>query len=47
MWTARRDQLVARAVRDGLSLRTVARAVGLTHPAVALIAKRTTLSDDQ
>lgn len=35
-----RDQLVVQAVREGAGLREVARAVGLTHPAITKILRR-------
>ena len=39
-WTARRDALVAQASSDGLSLRQIAAAIGLSQAGVARIVKR-------
>ena len=37
-WTAERDRLIRKAVKDGGSLREVAELVGLSHTAVKFIA---------
>ena len=39
-WATRRDALVARASNDGLSLRQIAAAIGLSQAGVARIVKR-------
>lgn len=39
-WTARRDRRIRAAVQAGASLRAVGAATGLSHAAVAKIAKR-------
>lgn len=39
-WTERRDKRIRAAVAAGASLRTVGAAAGLSHAAVAKIAKR-------
>lgn len=39
-WTAERDDRIRQAVQAGAPLREVAEAVGLSHTAVAKIAKR-------
>lgn len=41
-WTTERDRLIVQAVKDGGSLREVAEVVGLSHTAVAKIARRAT-----
>lgn len=39
-WTAKRDQLIREAHAQGLSLRAIAEAVGLSHTGVAKILER-------
>ena len=41
-WTDKRDQAIVQAHRDGMSLREVADAVGLSHMGVQAIVKRQT-----
>lgn len=41
-WTQRRDAAIRRALAEGVSLRVLAAATGLSHTAVAKIGKRTT-----
>lgn len=39
-WIAKRDKLIREARREGLSLRAIADAAGLTHTAIAKILAR-------